>query len=225
MSTRSQKFRYILIELAHHLPYSIFSVAMALIIMGTMTFLAILIEGEHRLPIASQKLFHILHPSHVLFSAVTTTAMFWKHEKRTFKALLVGLIGSVTICGLSDVFLPFIGGNILGYPMHFHICLLQEPGLVFPFALVGIFAGRLITHTFDYSTEYSHSAHVLVSSMASILYIIAFGVPDWINAAGGIFLITVIAVMIPCCLSDIAFPIFCIHRDCNHGDIEEQAKL
>jgi hypothetical protein len=225
MSTRSQKFRYVCIELAHHLPYSIFSVAMGLIVMGIMTFLAILIDGEHRLPMASQELFHILHPAHVLFSAVTTTAMFWKHEKRTFKAMLVGLIGSVTICGLGDIFLPFLGGTLLGYHMHIHVCLIQEPGLVFPFALVGVIAGRLITQTFDRSTEYSHSAHVLVSSMASILYIIAFGVVNWIDAAGGIFLITVVAVMIPCCASDIAFPIFCVHRDCNHGDIEHHAKL
>ncbi len=28
------------------------------------------------------ELFYITHASHILFSAVATTAMFWKHEKK-----------------------------------------------------------------------------------------------------------------------------------------------
>jgi hypothetical protein len=45
---------------------------------------------------------------------------------------------------------------------------------------------------------------------------LAFGLEGWTDMAGGVFLVTVIAVMIPCCLSDIAFPILCVHRNCDH---------
>jgi hypothetical protein len=209
---REGKFKYLLTELAHHLPYSIFGVSLGLVFMGILTFLAILLESEHLLPKASGELFHVFHPSHVLLSGVATTAMFWKHEHKLFKAIIVGFVGTITVCGISDILFPFIGGNILGANMEFHICIIEEPGLVYPFAIVGVIAGLLITKNFEKSTQYSHSAHVFVSSVASILYLLSFGVQDWIHAIGQVFIVTVFAVMIPCCASDIVFPLAC---SCN----------
>jgi len=214
---QENKWHYILVELAYHLPYSIFGIMAGLVAMGVLSFLAILVQGEHLLPIASQELFHVFHPAHVLMSAVATTAMFWKHEKRVFKAIMVGLIGSVTICGISDIFLPFVGGYLLGADMHMHICVIEDPGLVIPFAVIGVLAGLLVTQSFEKSTQYSHSAHVFVSSAASILYLLGFGLTDWIHSIGAVFLITITAVMIPCCASDIVFPLACVHRNCTHS--------
>jgi hypothetical protein len=214
--TKQNRFQYILIELAHHLPYSIFGVTIGIILMGLLTFIAILTQTEDRMGIASQELFHVFHPAHILFSSVATTAMFWKHEKNWIKAIIVGFVGSVAICGLSDIIFPLIGGLILGFPMETHICILEEPGLIYPYAIMGIVSGFLVTETFERSTEYSHSAHVFVSSVASTLYLIAYGVTDWIHVGGAIFVITILAVMIPCCASDIAFPLFCLHKNCKH---------
>lgn len=216
MKEKSNKWKYVLVELARHLPYSIFGVSVGIIVMGFLTFFSVLLQAEDRLPMASLKLFHVFHPAHVLVSAVATTAMFWKHEKSLIKAVLVGFIGSVTICGISDIFFPFVGGIILGADMQVHICLLKEPGLIFPFAIVGVIAGLMVTNTFEKSTEYSHSAHVFVSSVASILYLVGFGMSDWVSMVGGVFLVTVFAVMIPCCASDIVFPLACTHKHCNH---------
>jgi len=216
MDKKESKLTYILLELAHHLPYSIFGVALGLIVMGVLTFLAILMRATDLLPEASEHLFHVFHPSHILFSTVTTTAMFWKHEKRLLKAVIVGILGSVTICGLSDIFFPFIGGLLLGQQMEVHICILQEPQLIVPFLVLGILGGLLVPQTFEHSTEYSHSAHIFVSSAASILYLMSFGFYNWIESIGAVFLITVFAVMIPCCTSDIVFPISCVHRGCRH---------
>lgn len=215
---RENKLRYVLVELGYHFPYSILGITVGLIAMGVLSFFAALMGAESLLPVASAELFHVFHPAHVLISAVATTAMFWKHEKRILKAAVVGFTGSVIICAVSDIFLPVIGGSILGSEMIVHICILEEPGLVLPFAVIGVAAGLLITKSLWKSTQYSHSAHVFISSAASILYLLGFGMTDWIHSIGAVFLVMIVAVMIPCCASDIVFPLACVHRDCDHSE-------
>ncbi len=215
---KDNKAKYIVVELAHHLPYSIIGAIIALILMGILTFFAILMKAENLLPKATRELFHILHPAHILFSAVATTAMFWKHEKNIAKAVLIGFFGSILICGLSDIILPFWGGIILGVDMRMHVCIIEKPLLILPFAIIGVLAGLLLTRSVEHSTEYSHSAHVLISSLASISYLIAYGFRDWTHMVGGVFIVTVLAVMLPCCASDIAFPLYCVNKkNINHN--------
>ncbi len=219
----SKKIRYIATELGHHLPYTIFGVTMGLVLMGIFTFFAILMRAEEQLAEASKEFFHVTHASHILFSSVTTTAMFWKHEKRILKAVLVGFLGSLAVCGLSDAFFPFLGGQwLMGGDMAIHICVLEHPDMIIPFAIMGVIGGLLIPGAIEKSTEYSHSVHVLFSSVSAILYLTAFGVQDWIHSLGIILIIVVFAVMIPCCASGIAFPLFCAHRNCHHGPQGEE---
>ncbi len=214
---KNDKFAYILQELGHHLPYTIFGVSMGMLLMGVFTFFAVLMRAEDYLPEAAREFFHVSHASHILFSAVTTTAMFWKHEKRMLKAILVGFAGSLVVCGLSDAIFPYLGGKFLLHgDMAVHICLLEHPDIVVPFAIMGVIAGFLVPGAIEKSTEYSHSVHVLLSSLSAILYLTAFGVQDWIHSLGMILMIVVFAVMIPCCASGIAFPLFCAHRGCKH---------
>ncbi|MBN1870266.1 MAG: hypothetical protein JW847_06820 [Candidatus Omnitrophica bacterium] len=215
---KESKTRYVLVELACHLPYSIFGVTLGLIAMGVLTFFATLMRAEALLPEASLELFHVLHPAHVLMSSVVTTAMFYKHEKRILKAIIIGSLGSILICGLSDIFFPFVGGVMLQAEMHMHVCVLEHPGLIIPFALIGVVAGMFISETIDKATQYSHSAHVFISSAASILYLLGYGLTDWIDLVGGVFLVTIVSVMVPCCTSDIIFPLACVHRDFRHSD-------
>jgi len=207
-----------MVELAHHLPYSVSGVLVSVIIMGLLTFLAQIMGAQQQLADSSENLFHIFHPAHILFSAVATTAMFWKHDnKSVLKAIVIGFIGSLGICGVSDILIPLAGGMALGYKMHVHVCLLEEPWLIISFAMVGVLAGLMVTKTFEKSTQYSHGVHVFLSSTASLLYLISFGVANWMQAIAGVFFVTVIAVMLPCCLSDIVFPLVCTHRYCRHG--------
>ncbi len=206
---KDAKVKYIAVELAHHLPYSIFGVTAGMVVMGMLTFIATVSRVEHLFSHASEELFHIFHSAHVLFSAVATTAMFWKYEKKLVKAISVGFVFSIAVCGISDIFFPFAGGVILGSPMHLHICLIEEPGLVFPFAAIGVLAGLTVTKSFEKSTEYSHSVHVFLSSAASILFLLSFGMEHWTHEISGVFIVTIIAVMIPCCLSDIVLPLSC----------------
>ena len=221
--TRSE---YILHELGHHLPYTIFGVTMGLMLMGIFTFFAVLMRAEDMLPQAAREFFHVSHASHILFSSVTTTAMFWKHEKRMGKAILVGFLGSIGVCGLSDAIFPYLGGRfLLNGHMAIHICIIEHPGIIIPFAILGVVAGFVVPDVIEKSTEYSHSGHVLFSSLSAILYLTAFGVQDWIHSLGGVFLISVIAVIFPCCLSGIVFPLFCVHRGCAHNDSASESRL
>jgi hypothetical protein len=207
------RWRHIIVELGAHLPYSIFGVIVGVIILGLLTFFAVILKVEDILPQAAEQLFHVFHPIHVLLSAIVTTAMFWKHERHFIKTLFVGFLGSITICGISDMLVPYFGGKVLATGMTLHICILEHPYIIIPFAVIGVLIGFLVPGAIEKSTEFSHSIHVLVSSMASILYLVSFGIGEWIHMVGGIFLVTVIAVMLPCCLSDIAIPLFFIDSE------------
>ncbi len=207
-STAAQKARHIAVELGEHLPYSVFGVVISLIILGSLNYLAVIFRSESLLPEASGSLFHIFHPIHLLLSATVTTAMFWKHERKLLRALAIGFAGSVMICSASDIFIPYLGGRLLGLSMHIHFCLLDHPEVLLPFAVFGSALGLLVPKAIERSTQYSHSAHVLVSSMASILYLTSFGLVNWMDQASAVLIITVLAVMIPCCVSDIVFPLF-----------------
>ncbi len=157
---------------------------------------------------ASHVTFHVFHPVHMLFSAIATTAMFWRYERRFLKAIIVGLLGAAGVCSISDVFIPYLSGLLLGaHEMTFHWCLIQHPGLVVPFMLVGVFVGVIAAETVRQSTYFSHSAHVFVSSAASIFYLVSFGLTDWAERLGTVFLLMVVAVTLPCCFSDIVFPL------------------
>ena len=212
------KITYIAVELGHHLPYTIFGVSMGLMLMAILNFFATLMHSENLLGPAAAEMFHTTHANHILFSAVATTAMFWKHEKAILKAMLIGSLGSICICTLSDSIFPTLGGKILGINMAMHICIIDHPGIIIPFTIVGVIAGFLIPGAIEKSTQYSHSMHVLFSSVSSILYLIGFGMKEWVHLLGGVFIIAVLAVMIPCCLSGIVFPLICVHRNCTHPD-------
>jgi hypothetical protein len=144
----------------------------------------------------------------MFFSAAATTAMFWRYERRFLKAVIVGLVGAIGICGVSDILIPHVSLLILGFHPPIHICVIEHPGMVLPFAAVGIGVGMLAAVGVARSTIFSHSMHVFVSTMASIFYMVhEFGRMAWIDDLGSIFFFVVVAVMVPCCFSDIVFPL------------------
>ncbi|HOK79669.1 MAG TPA: hypothetical protein PK303_02890 [bacterium] len=195
-------------ELRHHLPFSILSVSFGLMGMGILNFLAYSVQVQD-ISFPSVELFHIFHPAHLLFSATATTAMFWQHEKKFFKAIITGFIGSVVICGISDIVIPYLSGLLLGAQMEFHICIIEHPLIVLPFVILGIIVGFLAPGTLEKQEGviFSHSLHVFTSSIASILYLIGYGLTDWIDKIGAVLVFMVFAVVIPCCTSDIVFPL------------------
>lgn len=186
-------------EFIHHFPYSAVGVAACVGLL-----LAVERMGWKMTPLV---FFHVMHPLHVLLSAAVTTAVFWKYEERWLKAGLIGLFGSVVICLLSDVVVPYFGAVLFHTQIPFHLCAVEEPWLIYPSAAMGILAGIFLLRLLERGTEFFHLAHVLVSSLASLLYLVAFDIALWRGETLLAFAITLAAVWVPCCLSDIVFPL------------------
>lgn len=186
-------------EFVHHLPYAA---------VGVLACVGILLVIEKMgLRYRPRQLFHITHPTHLFISAMVTSAMFWKYEKRWLRAIVVGFFGTIPICLLSDVFMPYLGGYLFGTPVQFHLCAVEEPYLVYPACVGGIFVGISFLSWVDKGTEFFHLLHILVSSLASLLYLVSFDISLWEQSSLIAFGITLIAVWFPCCLSDIVFPL------------------
>jgi hypothetical protein len=212
----------IIVELREHLPFSVSAVAIGLIVAGTICIVGFsdqaaglaaehLHEHDHDHDHTSDParlFFHLFHPAHMLFSAAATAAMFCRYERRVGKAIIIGLIGAIGVCGLSDIAFPHASLLILGVHTPMHVCVWEHPTLVMPFAAVGVLIGIGAASSVSRSTIISHSLHVLVSTMASIFYMVGpLGMIAWIDALGKVFVFVIVAVMIPCCLSDIVFPL------------------
>ena len=203
--------RVIATELTHHLPWSIAGAVLGLAAVWTLLQLRVLAAG------GAEPLFHLLHPIHLLLSATATTAMVVVAGGNRVRAIVVGLLGSVPICSVSDVVLPFAGGQLLGAHMHFHLCVLDHPLLIVPFVAVGIGCGLVAPRFVARSTFYSHAGHVLVSAMASILYLVSFGLVLGIGNLALVFVVLLGSVLIPCCASDIVIPLLLGRPACPHA--------
>ncbi len=187
----------ILHELKHHLPFTVFATISAIILI---IFLQYLFQKQ-----ISKDLFEIFHPLHIIASSIVTAGIFYKYKPKVIYALLIGITGSIIIGSLSDIILPWLGGNLLGLGTSFHLLLIEEPVLILLSGLIGSSIG-ISTKI----TEMPHFIHVFLSVFASLFYFLAFS--QIFNTFYFIasFFIVLIAVIIPCCISDILFPFFFI---------------
>jgi hypothetical protein len=198
-------------ELLCHWPYAIFSVACGLAILS---FLSAVTIGQSVEPALAKKgakiLFHSFHFMHIVFASAGTLITFFRFSKNIFRALLIGIISPLIFCVLSDAVLPYLGGLALGVPMHFHLCIASELHNVLPFLFVGILSGfatrfAVGQNSMMYSLG-SHAAHIFVSSMASMFYLVSHGFTEWYTQIGMVFLFLIFAVVVPCTLSDVVVP-------------------
>lgn len=193
-------------ELRLHLPFTLSGVAGALLVLLAAHFWIIpFIHADRQRFIHDS--FHAWHALHVFLSAIATTAIFYRHQKNIPGAIFIGYFSTLALCGLSDWLLPYLGGRVMGIDMHLHMCLIEEPGLVLTANTIGILIGLFTEAKFGKISYFSHGFHVLVSSLASLFYLVSFGVVDWISFSAGIFIVTTISVIIPCCSSDIIIPL------------------
>ena len=193
---KKKMIRRIANELKRHAPFTSFGAVTGIIIM------AIMVLGNVPSGI-SHTLFYILHPAHVVLSALVTTAIYMRHSTgKVWPAILIGYVGSIGIATLSDVVIPYLGGVLLIVKMEFHVGFIEKWWLINPMALIGIIIGY-----WKPTTEFPHAGHVLLSTWASLFYFTAFGMANWIPLLPFIFLFLFLAVWIPCCMSDIVFPL------------------
>ena len=163
----------------------------------------------------SSTLFWTLHPLHVLVSALVTTAMYRLHSKGgIWRTILIGYVGSVGIATLSDSLIPFAGEWLLNLPHRgIHLGFIEKWWLVNPLALAGIALGYL-----NPTPKFSHAGHVLLSTWASLFHILmALGTSIDVVTTILVAVFLFLAVWVPCCTSDIVFPLLWIKKENGNG--------
>lgn len=201
----------ILKEIVAHLPYAIFSVAFALVVLSfTSFFMQAQLDGSSFCK-SSKILFHCFHFMHITFAATGTIITFFRFSKGFIKALIIGTICPAFFCMLSDVLLPYLGARMLGVSMKLHICFVSDISKIVPFLIVGIVNGFIMSrHRTSMQPMYSvfsHSVHTLVSSLASSFYLVSHGFTGWHQHIGFVFMFLILAVVLPCSMSDVVVPI------------------
>ena len=222
-------------ELKNHLPFTL---------LGAATGIVFMLAGQQWFRGQAETLFSVFHPLHVLLSAMVTAALFEIHRKaKSFLLILIiGIVGSIGVATMSDCILPYFGESILGaaIPTHaalhetaheheanstecvheheecdhprLHLGFVEEWYLVFPAAIIGV----LLAY-FKPTTHLPHASHVLLSTWASSAHILMNTHADMtITLLLGMFIVLFLAVWLPCCVSDIVFPLLFVRSDGVH---------
>jgi hypothetical protein len=196
-------------ELACHLPYAVFSVALCLIFLSLLGFIGIG-KNSDQLKCIWDQLFHNFHFVHIVFASIGSLITFFRFSRDIVRGIIVGFFTATVFCILSDIVLPYIGGQLLGVHMHLHVCFFYELKNVLPFLFVGLFTGVVMrSHQLEvrgYLSVWSHFAHISISALASSFYLVSHGFENWASHIGYVFLVLLICVVIPCTLSDIVIP-------------------
>ena len=194
-------FDRVLKELEHHIPFTFLGAIIGII------FMVIVIYGDFLSDVSlyAEDIFFILHPLHVFLSALVTTTLFVKYKnKNILYALFVGYTGAIGIATISDSIIPYLGEILLDLPgSEPHIGFIEEPLKTNIPAFIGIFIGY-----WKGTTKIPHSGHVLISTWASLFHIImAIGASLTAIQMIGVFIFLFLAVWLPCCTSDIIYPL------------------
>jgi hypothetical protein len=194
--------RTIIKELRSHIPFTI---------LGAFTGVIIVVIFQ-RLPArVSYNIFYIFHPIHVFLSVLVTASMYELHKCGMSKVkcnililLIIGYAGSIGIATLSDSIIPYLGEILLDLPnREIHLGFIERWWLINPLAILGV-----VVAYFRPSTKFPHFGHVLLSTWASLFHIImAIGASLGLISYFVIFVFVFFAVWLPCCISDIAFPL------------------
>jgi len=194
-------------EFRHHGPFTL---------LGAAASVTIMVAIRHWFPGAlsterAKELFEFSHPLHVVLSAMVTSAMYRNYRSRgknswagLLAVVLVGYFGSIGVATLSDCLIPYWAELFLGMKnAHSHLGIVEMPVIINLAALLGIGAAF-----FSSKTHFPHAGHILLSTMASLFHILraqegGFGLVQGVL----IILFLFIAVWVPCCFSDIAFPL------------------
>jgi len=221
------KVKHILLELKGHAPFTASGAILGLLFMAMF---------KNSAASATHGLFAVFHPLHVVLSAMVTASMFKTHlnKNSVIKIILIGYFGSIGIATLSDIVIPHIGSSLLGLniPTHahlhhhgdesheehthsgaesacsknannIHLGFLEEWYLVNPAAISGIAIAFFLPRT-----KFPHAMHVLISTWASSSYLLMTVSRELTYPAlGGLFITLFLATWIPCCISDIIFPL------------------
>jgi len=195
--------RQIVHELKHHAPFTMAGTLFGIGIMILMVYGGVSNKISHGL-------FMVSHPAHIFFSAIVTTAMYRLHGRgKWWVIVLIGYFGSIGLGTLSDCLIPYVGELLLNLPQaHSHLGFIELWWLVNPLALLGVAVA------FQWPrTKISHASHIMLSTFASLFHMtMAMGTKINIQTALVLPVFLFLAVWIPCCTSDIVFPLLFVGK-------------
>ena len=208
--------KHILEELKEHIPYSVFSAAFALIVVSIFSSICFLIDGTNFLMFPG--IYFMCHPCICCWCCLQRQC---SGNTGGTQSGVVGFLGSVVVCGISDIVIPWLeacsGASCIAH------LILEHPFMVLPFVFVGIITGLAAAEVIPSATVFSHTSHVFISSMASVLYLLSYGLVNWMGAIGGLFIIIILAVVLPCCISDIVLPLLALPSYGEKSSLKEES--
>lgn len=185
-------------EMRDHAPFTMLGAATGIAIVALIYFA--------RVPRSvSEGFFWVFHPFHVFLSALTTAAMYRLHSRGNFwSTLWIGYAGAVGIATLSDCMIPFLAEFLLDLPNRgIHFGFIEKWWLVNPLAVMGI----CIAYVWP-KTKFPHAGHVFLSTWASLFHM-TMALGEKLDVFMGLIIVIFLflAVWVPCCTSDIVFPL------------------
>ena len=200
-------------ELVEHAPFTAVGAVAGIIVM-------VIIHFSNAPREVSHALFYTLHPLHIVLSALVTTSLYRLHHKRVklWLTIIIGYTGSVGIATLSDIIIPYLGGDVLNIPWELELPFMETARMPFigiPKWIV-VNAAAVIGMAIGYwkpTTRLPHMGHVLLSTWASLFSFTAFGIANWIPLLPFVFLFLFLSVWVPCCVSDIVYPLLWVREE------------
>jgi hypothetical protein len=206
----------ILSEISCHLPWATFSIAFGFILLSILHFVGLGSSRPSTLSHGYHILFHAFHYLHIVYAVVGTMVTFSRFSSAIVRGVVLSVLSPSFFCTLSDVALPTLAGNLLGVKMDMHICFISELHNIIPLLIMGLITGLVLRAHHESLLSFfslgSHFFHILISSLASLFYMVSYGFDKWHQSMGLLFFFLVIAVVVPCTLSDVVVPWYFARR-------------
>lgn len=218
-------------ELTCHLPFAAFSVALCFVAIALLQFFVTAGGSQvSGLKHAYKALFHVLHYLHIMFAVAGTLVSYSRFSGRLSGGFGLALISPAFFCTLSDVALPSLASKILGVSIKMHVCFFHWHDFVnlVPFMIMGLVSGIALARHHELSRGFFtlgyHFFHIMLSALASLVYVVSYGFTDWSHSVGLLYFLLVLAVVVPCTISDLVVPFyFARYKGITEGEHEEHS--
>ncbi len=243
-----RRFNAVFAELRSHAPFTLFGAVTGVLAM--LLFAGAAPQVSHRL----FQVFHPAHVV-LSAIVTASLFRLHETKRGFLVVLVVGYVGAIGVSTLSDSVLPFFGESILGVAVpthadthsqeadagaeadhdradephehgpairpHVYLGFIEDWYLVNPAAILGI-----LVAWFWPRTKFPHAGHILISTWASSFHML-MNTHRELSATMflGVFIVLFIAVWLPCCVSDIIFPMLFVRTPHVHVGHQHAAEV